>query len=137
MPYQTEDGVARPVTVTHDARVRALVLLAPAVPWFAADGALADVDLPILLRTAEHDEITPAMHTDYVARGVKDPSRVEARVVNGAGHFSFMSPFPASMVRPEFLPSQDPPGFDRPAYVPVLQAEVLEFFERHLNREAR
>ena len=37
----TKKDVPEPFSVDHDARVRALVLLAPATPWFAAPGALA------------------------------------------------------------------------------------------------
>jgi predicted dienelactone hydrolase len=132
MPHESGDGAGRPVAITHDQRVRAVVLLAPALPWFLLDGALAGVDVPILLRTAEHDPYTPPFNGELVARGVPDPARVDARVVPGAGHFAFMSPFPPPMVRPDFLPSQDPHGFDRAAYQPVLHAEVLAFLRRHL-----
>jgi hypothetical protein len=38
-----------------------------------------------------------------------------------------MSPFPAELVRPGFLPAYDPPGFDRAAYQDVLHAEVATF----------
>jgi len=41
-----------------------------------------------------------------------------------------MSPFPDGMVRSAFLPSQDPPGFDRALYQTLLQAEVLAFLRR-------
>jgi hypothetical protein len=58
---------------------------------------------------------------------VRDPRRVDHVVVPGAGHFAFVSPFPPEMVRPGFLPSQDPPGFDRAAYQPVLNGEILGF----------
>ncbi len=129
-PRETPDGAARPVPVARDPRVRALVLLAPATPWFMAEGALAEVDVPILMRTGERDEITrPDFHGAIVLRGVRDPSRVDHRVVPGANHFAFQSPYPPAMVRPEFLPSQDAPGFDRAAYQPVLHAEVEAFLE--------
>lgn len=134
MPHENADGVGRHVDLTRDVRVRALVLLAPAAAWFLLDGALSDVDVPILLRTGERDSITPPFNGELVTRGVRDPARVDARVVPGAGHFAFMSPFPPAMVRPDFLPSQDPQGFDRAAYQPVLHAEVLAFLRRTIAR---
>jgi predicted dienelactone hydrolase len=115
------------VEVAHDARIRALVLLAPATPWFMPAGALAQVHAPILMFSGSHDTITPSWHADIVKQGVADPAKVKHHTVAGAGHFSFMSPFPAAMARPDFAPSQDPPGFDRAALQPVLQTQVLEF----------
>jgi hypothetical protein len=102
-----------------------------------AEGALADVDLPILMRTAELDEHTPAMHAEIILRGVPSPQRINHRVVPNAGHFSFQSPFPPAMTRPEFPPSQDPKGFDRLAFQPVLHAEILTFLRDSLGSEAR
>ena len=131
LPHESPEGVGRPLAVAHDPRVRALVLLAPATPWFLLEGALSEVDLPILLLTAENDEYAPAFFGALVERGVRSPARVEARVVPLAGHFAFVSPFPPAMVRPDFPPSQDPPGFDRAAYQAVLRADVLAFLRRH------
>jgi len=50
-----------------DARVKALVLLAPATLWFQAPGSLDHVDVPILMFTAGQDEHTPAPHAEVVA----------------------------------------------------------------------
>jgi predicted dienelactone hydrolase len=136
-PNESPDGQARAIPVVHDPRVRALVLLAPASPWFMAEGALAGVEIPILMRTAERDEHTPAMHAEIILRGVPDPQRIDHRVVPNAGHFSFQSPFPPAMTRPEFPPSQDPAGFDRAAFQPVLHAEILAFLRASLGDEAR
>jgi len=127
MPNETADGKAHPVAVERDLRVSALVLLAPAAPWFLAPGALADVTAPILLFTGARDEIAPRMWADLILRGVPDPARVDHREIAGAGHFSFMSPFPPARVSPSFPPSQDPPGFDRAAYLPLLCDDVRAF----------
>ena len=124
---EEQDGVSKPVPVTRDPRVSALVLLAPATAWFHPEGALADVDVPILLRTGEHDPYALSIHGEIVLRGVRDPSRVDANVVPNAGHFSFQTPFPPALSRPDFEPSQDPPGFDRAAYHDVLNAEIEAF----------
>ncbi len=117
------------VEVEPDPRVRALVLMAPATAWFLAPEALRAIDLPILLLEGEHDPVTPAWHGDLVAQGVADRSQVTRRVVPGAGHFSFLTPFPPAMVRPGFAPGNDPPGFDRVAFHRELPLEVSAFLE--------
>lgn len=131
-PNETPDGIAKPVGVTSDARVRALVLLAPATPWFMDSTALRAVHIPILMLTAEHDPQTPAWHGDIVLRGVGDPSAITHRVVPNAGHYSFLSPFPAAMTNAGFAPSQDPPGFDRDAFQVEMQDEIVAFLRRVL-----
>ncbi len=133
LPHETADQAFHPVPLTADPRVAALVLLAPAVIWFGREGALAGVLAPILMRTGEKDDLVPAFQTDIVPRGVADPTRVDHRVIPGAGHFSFMSPFPHSMTSPIFPPSQDPEGFDRAAFLPVLHAEIVAFLSRVLG----
>jgi predicted dienelactone hydrolase len=132
-PRESPDGIARPVEVAHDDRVVALVLLAPATVWFVPDGSLSRVTAPMLLLSGERDDLAPSFHADIVLEGVPDRSRIVRRVVPGAGHFSFQSPFPASMARPDFPPSQDPEGFDRRAYMPELEADVIAFVARHLG----
>jgi predicted dienelactone hydrolase len=135
-PRESPDGRAHPVPVTPDPRVRALVLLAPATPWFMPPDALAGVRVPILMLTAEHDPHTPSWHAEIVMGGVPDRARVEHRVVPNAGHFSFLSPFPAAMAGPTFAPAQDPPGFDRVAFHATLAAEVEAFLRRTLPASA-
>ncbi len=131
--HETADGQSRAVDVERDARVAALVLLAPAAGWFVADGALADVDLPILLYAGDRDDITPPLHAEIITSGVKDPRRVDARVVAGGGHFAFLTPFPPEMRRADFPPAHDPPGFDRAAFLPTMNAEVTAFLKRELG----
>ncbi len=125
-------GPARPVPVTADARIRALVLLAPAAAWFTVNNSLEQVRMPIFMRTGTLDFVTPAMHADWIVRGATNAALVEHEAVPGAGHFSFQSPFPAAMVSPGFPPSQDPPGFDRPAYNAILNDEIERFLRRTL-----
>jgi predicted dienelactone hydrolase len=134
--HESPDGQPHTVPVVPDPRIRALVLLAPATPWLMADGALAEVTVPILMRTGERDDHAPAFHAAIVLHGVADRARVDHRVVPNAGHFSFQSPFPPAMTRPEFPPSQDPPGFDRAAFQPLLHAEVLAFLRAELGAAA-
>jgi hypothetical protein len=53
--------------------------------------------------------------------------------VPDAGHFAFWGPVPPLLASPSFLPGQDPPGFDRAAYQPVLARTVTAFLRAHLR----
>ncbi len=123
------------VEVESDGRVKALVLLAPATGWFMPEDALRKVNIPILLLVAEHDPFTPRWQGELVLDGVPDRSRVTCRVIENAGHFSFLSPFPPAMRSSKFPPSTDPEGFDRERFHDTLNAEVLAFLDGTL-REA-
>jgi predicted dienelactone hydrolase len=119
-----------PVSVTADARVSTLVLLAPACGWFTVPGALAAVQAPILMYSGAQDHVTPLFHADLVRGGVAHPERVQHVVVPGAGHHAFQTPFPPSMTRPDFPPSQDPPGFDRPTFHAQMNREIAAYLHR-------
>ena len=136
LPHEHADGTPQPIPVMSDARVRALVLLAPATVWYRAAAALRNVHVPILLLTGDKDEWTPDFHAQIVLNGVADRQRVQHHIVENAGHYSFLSPFPAARTGPAFPPSQDPPGFDRAHFQGELQAEILKFLEQHLERAA-
>ncbi len=126
----------QPLTLQPDPRVQALVLLAPAVFWFGAPDALRAVSVPVLVLEGEHDEVTPAWHGQLVADGVADPHQVTRRSEAGAGHFSFITPFPPALRRPEFPPANDPEGFDREAFHRRYPAEVVAFLNRVLPAPA-
>jgi predicted dienelactone hydrolase len=132
-PHESPDRLARPVQVTPDERVKALVLLAPATAWFKDPDALSSVRIPILMLTAEKDEHTTAWHAGMVKEGVPDKSVVEHRTVPNAGHFSFLSPFPDAMKSASFPPSQDPEGFDREGFHAEMNDEILAFLLRNLH----
>lgn len=132
-PNEWPDRVVPPITVTPDARVRALVLLAPATPWFKDPGALSQVHVPVLMLTGEKDGDAPAWFGEIVARGLPGAGQLTHVVVPNAGHYSFLAPFPPAMVSPSFRPSQDPPGFDRAAFHERLSEDVLTFLDRVLS----
>ena len=127
LPHEHSDGTPQPIPVVPDARVRALVLLAPATVWYRAAEALRNVRLPILLLMGEKDEWTPDFHAQIVLNGVADRRHITHRIIENAGHYSFLSPFPPERVSPAFPPSQDPPGFDRMRFQGELQDEIREF----------
>ncbi len=126
-PGETSDGTTGPVEVEHDGRVKAIVLLAPATVWFLEPGELSDVKVPILMRTGEKDFLLAPIHTQIVEQGIRDPKQLDHRVVPNAGHFAFLSAYPAAMKTPAIPPSQDPEGFNREAYLPVMFEEIVAF----------
>jgi predicted dienelactone hydrolase len=121
------------VEVVPDRRVKALVLMAPATAWYLRDGSLSHVEAPILMLAAEHDPFTPRWHAELVLARVPDRARVTYRVVENAGHFSFLSPFPPTMKSAGFLPSMDPEGFDREKFLEKLNVELLDFLNGALH----
>jgi predicted dienelactone hydrolase len=130
-PHESSDRLSRQISVTPDCRVKALVLLAPASVWFKDVGALSGVKVPILMLVGEKDEYTPyGYHAQIILDGVPDNAKIQYRIVENAGHFSFLSQFPESMTNAAFPPSQDPFGFDRENFQHELNAEVLDFLLR-------
>lgn len=125
-------GPGQRLEVTKDPRVKALVLMAPATGWFGLNDALQDVGVPILLLVAEHDRIAPRWHGQLVLDLVPDRAQVTFTIVENAGHFSFLSPFPPQMRTPGFSPASDPAGFDREAFHRKLPQDVCEFLDRTL-----
>ena len=115
------------IEVPHDARLGALVLMAPACGFFLAPRALQAVTVPILALTAQHDALTPDAQVRAALAGVPDSSRVTIHTVPNAGHFSFLSPFPRAMHSPQFAPAQDPSGFDRGGFHQLLPEIVLQW----------
>jgi predicted dienelactone hydrolase len=129
--HESQDGASHLIEVTKDPRIKSLVLLAPATVWFNEENALNAVDCPILLIAAEKDQYTPPdFHAQIVLNGVPDQEKIQYRVVENAGHFSFLSPFPETMIHSKFLPSQDPPGFNREYFQEELNAEITDFLMR-------
>lgn len=126
-------GQPQQLDVATVAETRAVVLLAPATPWFDHPAALVGVAAPVLMLTGELDEVAvPAYHAAVVEQGLRSRDLLTAETVPGAGHFSFLSPFPPERTGPHIPPSQDPPGFDRSAFGEVLAARVAAFLAQHL-----
>jgi predicted dienelactone hydrolase len=127
LPHEAPDGIARAVPVDPDPRVRAVVLLAPALPWLMAPGALATVHARVLARTGERDELAPPYFVETVLAGLPASAALDYAVVSGAGHFAWFWPVPDVLARAGLPPAKDPPGFDRAGYQRHLRDEVTAF----------
>lgn len=132
LPGEEPDGTIHALAVASDPRVAALVLLAPATAWFREPGALDAVAVPVLMMSGDRDEITTAWHSEVVEKGLGAAAPLEHRVVPGAGHFSFLSPYPPELIGPDAPASLDPEGFDRPAFHEEMEQEILDFLRRVL-----
>lgn len=124
--------LAFPVPTQADERVRAAVLLAPAIAFFMADAALEDVKVPLLVRTGRQDAMCPNTQVGAALRSLPDRTCLQWLEVEGAGHFSFQTPYPPERAH---LPSaQDPPGFDRAEYQETLKQDITTFLRGALAR---
>jgi predicted dienelactone hydrolase len=143
--WETVDHQPCQIHVVPDQRIKAAVLLAPAAAWFIADGSLQEVQLPILLLTGEKDDLeipgnkrlpdgsevyVPVGHSHIIKTGVSNKELVDHRVIPNAGHYSFLSPYPAAMRSKAFLPSQDPPGFNRDQFYEEMCQVVFAFLHQ-------
>jgi predicted dienelactone hydrolase len=123
------------INVTHDERVKAIVLFAPATAWFQHPDSFKKVNLPIFVFSAEHDTFTPYWQADLIKQKANSPALVTVKTVKNAGHLSFLAPFPQNMRNKNYLPSQDPHGFDREAFHETLKVEALRFFNKQLKKQ--
>ncbi|WP_458121943.1 alpha/beta hydrolase family protein [Paenibacillus sp. Z6-24] len=126
-PHESSDNQPHLIHTRPDPRIKSLVLLAPASVWFKTEGALRAVNIPILMLVAEKDKFTPYFHAEIILNGVPDRKKVKHRVIENAGHFSFLSPFPKHMINASFLPSQDPIGFNRDRFQDKMNSDILAF----------
>lgn len=126
-PNESSDEKSHLINVTPDYRIKSLVLLAPASVWFKTKGALEGINIPVLMLVGEKDQFTPYFHAEIIFNGITDNTKIQHRIVENAGHFSFLSPFPKEMMNASFLPSQDPPGFNREYFHHELNEEITEF----------
>lgn len=112
-------------------RVKALVLLAPdgIAGLFEPETAFERVTAAVLALAGEKDDLTPATHLAVLERAFSGSGRFQGRVVSGANHFSFLSPFPESIAARVGVAASDPEGFDRVAFHRELEVEVREFLE--------
>lgn len=106
------------VAIPVDVRLRRLALLAPASDFFRAPGALDAVHVPIAAWAGTSDVITPPPQAELLRRSLGGRVPVDVRVVEGAGHFSFMNSPP---------PQSPEPLTDREAFLRELSRDVCAF----------
>jgi pimeloyl-ACP methyl ester carboxylesterase len=108
----------RPLPIAPLARIDRLALLAPATGFFQPPGALDEVRAPLAVWAGERDTVTPPEQAEFLARSLADRVSVDLRIVEGAGHFTFMNVLPPHITDP--LP-------DRLSVLERIQADVVRF----------
>lgn len=114
-------GPGQPLPITPDDRLERLALMAPATGFFQPPGALDAVRVPIFAWAGTNDCITPPAQAELLRELLRPRIPVEVRLVEGAGHFSFMNVPPPKTVEP--LP-------DRDAFLAGLTGELSDFVMR-------
>lgn len=111
----------------RDVRVRAAVVVAPALGFTFTRASLAAVSVPVQLWRAEDDVVLP--HPWY-AEAVRAalPKPLDYHEVPKAGHFDFLAPCTPrfAAMAPPLCSSQS--GFDRVAFHREFNAAVSDFF---------
>ncbi len=117
----------------RDARLRVLVVAAPALGFTFTPAALAAVTMPVQFWEASDDAILPPrLYADPVRTGLPRPP--EAHVAERAGHFDFMGPCSEALARAAPAICTSAPGFDRAAFQARFNAEVVRFLTAALGR---
>jgi len=126
-------GAPRPApeALTHDGRIRAIVVAAPALGFAFGRPGLRDVTMPVQLWRAADDTILPnPFYAEAVRRAL--PAKAEFHLVPHAGHFDFLAPCSEALAQrvPEICVSEA--GFDRARFHAVFNQAVVAFFTRTL-----
>lgn len=106
------------IASTPDVRIGKISLFAPAMDFFRVPGALDQVRLPVQVWCGLNDTKTPPEQTRFLVDSLKSSIKVDARYIEGAGHFSFMNELPPAIVDP--MP-------DREAFLNNVAKEVVTF----------
>lgn len=128
---ETMNGDQGAPRLPHDARLKALVVAAPALGFTFTREGLANVNQPIQLWQAGADQILPS---PFYGEPVRDalPRSPEYKRIDGAGHFDFMPPCSAELAANAPMICAPTPGFDRAAFHEALNREMIRFFKTHL-----
>ena len=123
--------------LTHDARIKAAVIVDPAFGAQFTAAGLRPVTIPVQLWASEFggDGVAPK-DAETVARNLT--VKPELHVAAKAGHFAFLAPCSAELSKAaaDFGEAEictDAAGFDRGAFHRNFNAEILGFFRRHLG----
>jgi predicted dienelactone hydrolase len=109
-----------------DSRVHAIVALAPIGVVFDP-GSLERVTIPATIYVAEKDRfLVPRFHAYWLAAHMPNAT---FHVVPNAWHFAFVDAPNEPIPSDDGDLRDDPPGFDRPAFLRQLRSDVPDFFD--------
>lgn len=117
----------------HDPRVKAAVIVDPALGFLFPADSLKAVTIPLQLWSSD-----PSLGADQLsgccARGINErlSSKPDYHVAANARHFSFLAPCSPRETQAFPRICTDAPGFDRIAFHQQFHADMLAFFRKHL-----
>jgi len=113
-----------------DPRIKAAVIAAPGLAFTFAPNGLENVQVPVQLWSGEIDDKVPyATNTKIVREALGN--KVEFHSVPGAGHMSFLAP--CGLLAPPAICAEKG-NFDRKTFHASMNADVLAFFEKSLQK---
>ncbi|MQB45007.1 prolyl oligopeptidase family serine peptidase [Rhizobium sp. ICMP 5592] len=130
----------RSVSVLHppsdvwkpDRRIKAIAAAAPAFGFTFDRIGLASVRVPVMLWGAADDRHQPSpWYEDHIRDAL--PREPEYHVEARAGHFAFLPPCSARLLKSAPKICADAPGFDRADFHRRLNAELIRFFQANLR----
>lgn len=120
-----------PRTLTHDPRIRAMVVADPLSIVFQTTDSVKDVTIPLQVWGSQHGGGGGASPEDVATLARVLPEKPDLRVVSNAVHMSFLTMCPETRRSSEVC--IDAPGFDRAAFHREFNAEVVAFLRRNLG----
>ncbi len=122
----------------HDPRIAAAVVAAPGFGFAFDEKSLTQVSIPVQLWSGSEDQSVPT-ETNAAAVGNALPIKPEIRIVEGAGHFAFLTPCNPLLedAQPKVwqMVCVDKPGFDRAAFHTWFNKDVIAFFDNAFKAE--
>jgi len=116
---------------THDRRLKAAVVAAPAVSYLFGPGSLKAVRIPIQLwRASDDDQVPDAWNTALIRRELSRPAK--EHVVARAGHYAFLPPCSETQARQAPQICSDDANFDRAMFHREFNRKVVAFFKTTL-----
>ena len=130
---QLRNGEAHLEQPTHDARIKAAVIVDPGPGIFFPTASLEAVRVPVQLWSSD-----PNLSSNYesgcCAVGInrRMPTSPDYHLVSGAIHFSFLPPCSESEAKESSRICTDAPGFDRVAFHKEFNATIFAFLRKHI-----
>lgn len=88
----------QPLGIRPDERLQRIVLMTPPTGFFQVPGALDAVRIPILTYAGTEDTMTPPAQAEFLKQALGDRVPVDLRIIQNAGHFSFMHVLPPDTI---------------------------------------
>jgi predicted dienelactone hydrolase len=118
-------------TLTHDPRIRAMVVADPLSIVFQTTASVKDVTIPLQLWGSELGGGGGASPQDVATLARVLPEKPDLRIAPNAVHLSFLTMCPKIDKTSEGC--IDAPGFDRAAFHKEFNTELVAFFQRNLE----